>query len=156
MEGVEPSCHSRPTCGLRCGRAVTSPSLENFELTNLLAKRLSDVWHDWLMTDFNDLTREQQDALIKADKSFKASDTLTNFGNGIFFVSIALPILVAIQATSDGDDDRLILAFGWFIGAAISAGLLRALTIVIANLSDMKAHTIRMEVGHQSGWTAGD
>lgn len=25
MEGVEPSCHSRPTCGLRCGRAVTSP-----------------------------------------------------------------------------------------------------------------------------------
>ena len=25
MEGVEPSCHSRPSCGLRCGRAVTSP-----------------------------------------------------------------------------------------------------------------------------------
>ena len=108
------------------------------------------------MTDFNDLTREQQDALIKADKSFKASDTLTNFGNGIFFVSIALPILLAIQATTDGDDARLTIAIGWLIGAAISAGLLRALTIVIANLSDMKAHSIRMEVGHQSGWTVGD
>ena len=111
--------------------------------------------NDYRMTEFNDLTREQQDALIRADKSFKASDTLTNFGNGIFFVSIALPLLVAIQATTDGDDARLIIAIGWLIGAAISAGLLRALTIVIANLSDMKAHSLRLEVAEQSGWTAG-
>jgi len=107
------------------------------------------------MTDFNELTKEQQNALLKADKSFKTADTLSNFGNGIFFISIVIPAIMLIQATSDGDDNQMTIALGWLLASAISAGLLRALTLVIANISDMKGHELRLIVSEQSGWTKG-
>ena len=102
------------------------------------------------------LSRAQQNALAKADASVKAADTLKIFAYIFFVVVILIPGLFVSYYFNESDKGGLVISLGWLIGAFLVGSVVRSVGVVLANTSELAAHSIRLIADEQASGATGE